>query len=151
MRWLTCLLFLAPLWAQTPSKAVDAVLDDWHQAAAKADEARYFGHFAASGVFMGTDATERWTVPEFRAWAKSAFNRKATWNFHPRDRHVSFSADGAVVWFDEMLDTANLGVCRGSGVLIREGGEWKIAQYNLSVPIPNSIVDKLVKEIGAAK
>jgi len=49
-----------------------------------------------------------------------------------------------------MLDTPNLGVCRGSGVLVRQSGEWKIAQYNLSVPIPNSIVDGLVKQIAAA-
>lgn len=126
-----------------------AVLDDWHQAAAAADESRYFGHFASDGVFMGTDATERWTVSEFRVWAKPYFDRKKAWSFKPRDRRIAFSQDGATAWFDEMLDTPNLGVCRGSGVLIRQSGDWKIAQYNLSVPIPNSIVDALVKQIGA--
>jgi hypothetical protein len=151
MRWVYCLLLALPAFAQTPAKAIDDVLDDWHRAAASADEARYFGHFAANGVFMGTDATERWTVPEFRQWAKPQFQRKSAWNFHPRDRHVSLSADGATGWFDEMLDTPNLGVCRGSGVLVRVGAEWKIAQYNLSVSIPNSIVYALVKEIAAAK
>jgi SnoaL-like domain len=151
MRWIYCLLLAIPAFAQPPAKAIDAVLDDWHRAAASADEARYFGHFAANGVFMGTDATERWTVPEFRQWAKPQFQRKSAWNFHPRDRHVSLSADGATAWFDEMLDTPNLGVCRGSGVLVTEKGEWKIAQYNLSVAIPNSIVYALVKEIAAAK
>ena len=45
-------------WAQTPAQQVAAVLDDWHQAASVADEARYFGHFAPNGIFMGTDATE---------------------------------------------------------------------------------------------
>lgn len=150
MRWISFLLLALPVFAQTP-KAIDAVLDDWHRAAATADEARYFGHFAANGVFMGADAAERWTVPEFRQWAKPQFQRKSAWDFHPRDRHVSLSADGATAWFDEMLDTPNLGLCRGSGVLVREKGEWKIAQYNLSVPIPNSIVYTLVKEIAAAK
>jgi hypothetical protein len=29
------------------------------------------------------------------------------------------------------------------------GGQWKIAQYNLSVPIPNALVDGIVKQIGA--
>jgi hypothetical protein len=53
---------------------------------------RYFGHFAANGVFMGTDATERWTVSEFRVWAKPYFDRKKAWNFKPRDRHIAFSA-----------------------------------------------------------
>jgi len=48
-----------------------------------------------------------------------------------------------------MLDTPNLGVCRGSGVLVKLGGKWKIAQYNLSVPIPNALVGAIVKQIGA--
>jgi SnoaL-like protein len=47
-----------------------------------------------------------------------------------------------------MLDTLNLGVCRGTGVLVLLGGKWKIAQYNLSVPIPNAMVAGIVKQIG---
>ena len=35
----------------------------WHDAAAKADEERYFAHFAEGGVFAGHRRTERWTVP----------------------------------------------------------------------------------------
>ncbi len=135
--------------AQTPAQQVAGVLDDWHQAASVADEGRYFDHFAPNGVFMGTDATERWTVTEFRAWAKPQFKRKSAWSFKPRDRHVDFSADRKTAWFDEMLDTPNLGLCRGSGVLVSLGGKWKIAQYNLSVPIPNALVDNIVKQIGA--
>ena len=136
-------------FGQTPAQQVSAVLNDWHQAASVADEARYFGYFAPNGVFMGTDATERWTVTEFREWAKPQFKRKAAWSFKPRDRHIDFSADGKTAWFDEMLDTPNLGLCRGSGVLVLLGGKWKIAQYNLSVPIPNALVDGIVKQIGA--
>jgi hypothetical protein len=135
--------------AQNRVQLVAAVLDDWHEAASVANEARYFGHFAANGVFMGTDATERWTVTEFRAWAKPHFQRKSAWSFKPRDRHVEFSADGKLAWFDEMLDTPNLGVCRGSGVLVLTGKAWKIAQYNLSIPIPNDLADAIVKEIAA--
>ena len=97
---------------------------------------------------MGTDASERWTVKEFRDWARQHFQQKKTWNFKPRDRHVEFSSDGNTAWFDEMLDTANLGVCRGSGVLTLQGGQWKIAQYNLSIPIPNDIAANVVKEIA---
>jgi hypothetical protein len=135
--------------AQTPAQQIAAVLDDWHQAASVSDEARYFGHFAPNGVFMGTDATERWTVTEFREWAKSRFQKKATWSFTPRNRHIELSADRKTAWFDEMLDTLNLGVCRGSGVVVLLAGKWKIAQYNLSVPIPNALVDGIVKQIGA--
>lgn len=137
-------------FAQTAESRVGAMLDDWHQAAAAADEARYFAHFAPNGVFMGTDATERWTVAQFRAYAKPYFDRKAAWSFRPHDRHVDFSADGGTAWFDEMLDTPNLGPCRGTGVVVRMGGEWKLAQYNLSIPIPNAIAAAVVKEIAGA-
>ena len=65
--------------------------------------------------------------------------------FKAVERHVTFSSDSAIAWFDEMLDTPNLGPCRGSGVLVLDKGRWKIAQYNLSVPIPNDLM-KEVKE-----
>jgi hypothetical protein len=146
----TLLLVVWAVQAQSRSERVAAVLDDWHQAASVADEARYFGHFTPDGVFMGTAATERWTVSEFRVWARPYFAKGKAWNFKPRDRHVAFSEDGKVAWFDEMLDTANLGVCRGSGVLTMVGSVWKISQYNLSVPIPNSLVDGIVKQIAGA-
>jgi ketosteroid isomerase-like protein len=142
--------FAAVAWAQAPAAKVAAAIDDWHQAAAAADEQRYFGHFAPDGVFMGTDATERWTVAQFRVWAKPHFDKKKAWNFKAHDRHVAFSADGATAWFDELLDTPNLGPCRGSGVVVKIGNDWKIAQYNLSIPIPNALADAVVKEIAAA-
>jgi hypothetical protein len=144
------LLVVWAMQAQSPSDRVAAVLDDWHQAASVADEARYFSHFAPDGVFMGTDATERWTVSEFRVWARPYFAKGKAWSFKARDRHVAFAGDGKVAWFDEMLDTPNLGVCRGSGVLTMVEGVWKISQYNLSVPIPNSLVDGIVKQIAGA-
>jgi hypothetical protein len=97
---------------------------------------------------MGTDAAERWTITEFRKWARPHFEDKKTWDFKARDRHINFSPDGQTAWFDEMLDTGTLGVCRGSGVVTLIGNEWKIAQYNLSVPIPNSMVSGVVKQIA---
>lgn len=148
-------LLTAGLWligsvafAQNAAQRVGSVLDDWHHAAAVADEARYFGYFAPNAVFMGTDATERWTATAFHAWAKPYFDKKKAWTFHPRDRHIDFSGDGKTAWFDELLDTENLGLCRGSGVLVLLKGQWKIAQYNLSIPIPNALVDGIVKQIG---
>jgi hypothetical protein len=149
LRRLSLILFLGlRAAAQTPESRIAAMIDDWHQAASVADEARYFGHFAPHGVFMGTDATERWTVAQFREWAKPHFQGKTAWSFRAHDRHIDFSSDGATAWFDEMLDTPNLGPCRGSGVVVRIGGEWKIAQYNLSIPIPNALAAAVVKQIA---
>jgi ketosteroid isomerase-like protein len=126
------------------------VLDDWHKAAAAADEDRYFRHFAADAVMFGTDATERWTRDEFRVWAKPHFAKGKGWTFKAVKRHVSFSKDGAIAWFDESLDTMNLGPCRGTGVLVLDGDRWRIVQYNLSVPIPNEVFDDVKKIIDAA-
>ena len=36
---------------------------------------------------------------------------------------------------------------RGTGVLKMVGSEWKIAQYNLLLPIPNDLMMKYAKEI----
>ena len=57
-------------------------------------------------------------------------------------------SEGGVAWFDEDLDTTRLGRGRGSGVLVRDpNGEWKVAQYNLSIPIPNERFDEVQKII----
>ncbi|EMR00922.1 nuclear transport factor 2 family protein [Cesiribacter andamanensis] len=130
--------------------AVDQVLNDWHQAAAEADFERYFGHFNSdSSIFMGTDASERWTVAEFKPWAKPYFDRGRAWTFTPHNRWVYFSAEGTMAWFDEELDTPNLGPSRGSGVLIRTAGGWKLEHYNLTIPIPNALVDRVVVQIDS--
>ncbi len=146
MRWLVLALLVAcgspARPAEPPPRAVvDAevsrVLDDWHDAAARADEARYFAHFADGAVFLGTDGTERWTVPQFRAYAHPHFAAGKAWTMRATRREITFRGD--VAWFDEDLDSAGLGAVRGSGVLVRDAasGAWKVAQYNLSVPIPN--------------
>jgi ketosteroid isomerase-like protein len=150
-----CLLASVPLGIvghaqEDRQRQVSAVLDDWHRAAAAANEARYFSHFTPDAVFMGTDATERWTRDEFRNWAQPYFAKGKAWTFKATRRHMTFSKDGHVAWFDEDLETANLGPCRGSGVLVRDGDAWKIAQYNLSVPIPNEAFKDVKKIIEAA-
>lgn len=132
-------------------KAVDAVLDDWHEAAAMANFDQYFNHFASdSAIFLGTDASERWTVSEFKDYAKPHFDSGDAWNFTPVERHIYISDNGKTAWFDESLDTPNLGPARGSGVLKLRNEKWKIAHYNLSIPIPNDIVDTVVKQVEEA-
>lgn len=131
--------------------AASAVLDGFHAAAARADEEAYFGLLAPNAVFIGTDATERWDKAAFRAFAHPYFAAGTGWTYTPRNRHVGFSRDGKVAWFDELLDNANYGECRGSGVLEKGDGGWKIVQYNLSVPMPNDIAKDLVARIRAAK
>jgi hypothetical protein len=150
MRLAPLLCTTVVLSAQPPAeKAVTVVLDDWHLAAAQADETRYFSHLAEGAVFLGTDATERWTKAAFRVWAHPHFQRGRAWNFRATRRAITLALDGRTAWFDEDLDTPNLGPCRGSGVLTLEQEHWRIRQYNLSVPIPNALMDAVKKEIEA--
>src|SRR3954464_8749661 len=124
---------LSVILAANPSNDVATVLDDWHLAAASANEDAYFAALDDHAVFLGTDATERWDKDAFRAFAHPYFAKGKAWNFKVTRRAISFSPDGKVAWFDEDLDTPNLGPCRGSGVLLLEDGRWKIAQYNLTL------------------
>ena len=116
--------------------AIAAALDDFHAAAAASDEPRYFAHFTDDGVFLGTDATERWHVTAFRAYAHPHFEAGHGWVMHASRRDIVVRGD--IAWFDEDLDTRNLGPARGSGVLERGAdGAWRVAQYNLAITIPN--------------
>lgn len=134
---------------EVSTEDVNRVLDDWHNAASEGDFERYFNHFESdSSIYMGTDATERWTVSEFRPWSQPYFEDGMAWDFTPTFRKIYFSENGLTAWFDEELDTPNLGPARGTGVLIRnDNEEWKIVHYNLSIPIPNSISNDVVEQI----
>ena len=127
--------------------AIGGVLDAWHAAAASADEEKYFSFFTPDAVFLGTDASERWTRDEFRKWAHPYFARGKAWSFKSVARWITFAPDHTVAWFDEALDTPNMGPCRGSGVLVATTSGWKIAQYNLAVTIPNDLADEFKKRI----
>lgn len=127
---------------------IHTMLDGWHEAASQANFEKYFNYFENdSSIFIGTDATERWTIAEFRPWSKPFFDSGKAWSFIAESRVVYFSENGLTAWFDETLATPNLGPCRGSGVLNITDNGWKISHYNLSVPIPNEIVNGVVKQI----
>ncbi len=76
-------------------------------------------------------------------WAKPFFEKGKTWNFTSLKRNIYFSPDGNFAWFDELLDT-QMKICRGSGVLEKKDGKWKIRQYVLSMTIPNEVADEVV-------
>lgn len=128
-------------------EAVSAVLDALHDAASKADGERYFALFDPAAVFFGTAPEERWTVDEFRAFADPYFEAGRGWTYRKVSRHVFLSAGGDTAWFDEELDNDKYGRCRGTGVLLRTAEGWKIAQYNLTIPIPNELAPEVVEKI----
>lgn len=124
-------------------------LDDFHKRASLAQGTEYFDHFAPDAIFLGTDITERWTVDEFKAYAMPFFEKGKGWTYLPEERHIYLSKSGETAWFDETLKSQNYGATRGSGVLVKRNGEWKIAQYHLTVPVPNALLPKVVEMIEA--
>jgi ketosteroid isomerase-like protein len=146
------LALLTPLTlAAQETTAIASVVDAFHSAASRADEEAYFALLAPNAVFIGTDATERWDKAAFLAFAHPYFSKGKGWIFTPRNRHIDLSRDGKVAWFDEMLDSATYGECRGSGVLEKLDGGWKITQYHLTIPMPNDLAKDLVARIREAK
>lgn len=130
------------------SKEIAVLLDSFNVAAATARYDKYFSYFTEDAIFIGTDATERWNKKEYMAWAKPYFDKKRTWNFSSIDRHISIDETGNRAWFDELLKT-QMKICRGSGVLVKKGTEWKLDQYVLSTTVPNTILDSVISLKGA--
>jgi hypothetical protein len=80
-------------------------------------------------------------------FSKPYFDAGKAWTFIPVNRNVYTGRNKNIAWFDEVLNSEHMGICRGSGVLVRNQDEdWKIKHYVLSLAIPNSLVDQLVKQ-----
>jgi ketosteroid isomerase-like protein len=127
-------------------KEIDAVLDAFHAAASEADEERYFAALASDAVFLGTAPGERWAGESFREFVHSYFSRGKGWSYVPSARSIDIAPDGRTAWFDETVEYAAYGACRGSGVLRRDE-EWRIVQYNLTIPVPDELAPELVTRI----
>ncbi|WP_116365221.1 nuclear transport factor 2 family protein [Parahaliea mediterranea] len=147
-KWLALLFLLSLGVHAAPQDDITAVLDRFHDAAARADLPTYRQQMTTDIVFLGTDASERWQGAEFIAFAKPYFDKGQGWTYRPRARHIDIAASGEVAWFDELLDNDKLGLCRGSGLLLKTDSGWKIAQYNLSMPIPNAMIENVAQAIG---
>lgn len=119
------------------TKQVNTFIDAWHDDAANARMA-YFDKIAPDGVYIGTDKSELWHKDAFKTWAKPYFDRKSAWAFKATKRNVYSSADGKIVWFDELLDT-QMGPCQASGVLRKTDQGFAIEHYQLSMAVPNEV------------
>lgn len=143
-------IFSFILLAQDEKVNIENLLDQWHQAAANADQQAYFDFIAADGIYIGTDATENWTKAEFYEWSMSYFENGKAWSFKATERNIYFSKEKSIVWFDEQLKYSG-GVLRGSGVLAKEKDKWKLKQYVLSLPVPNEKFKDVIEVIKEEK
>ncbi len=126
------------------SDEIRKLLDSLNVAATRADYTKYFSYYTENATYNGTDATENWDKESFMVWAKPYFDAKTTWNFKSVKRDLHFGEHNDIAWFDELLST-QMKICRGSGVVVKQNGKWKIQQYVLSMTIPNSKLDEVVK------
>jgi len=123
---------------------INATVNAWHKAAAEARYEDYFSLMTDSGVFIGTDATENWQNKAFKSFSKPYFDKGKAWTYIPLERNVYLNKGQNTAWFDEILDS-RIKICRGSGVLIKEKGKWKIAHYVLSMTVPNEKAMEVVR------
>lgn len=149
MKYLPLLFLLIISCASTKNNdqqktEISTVLDNWHKAAADANYDNYFDTMSDESIYIGTDATENWNKKQFQAFAKPYFDKGKAWNFKAIERNIYFSKNGKNVWFDELLST-QMKLCRGSGVMVQENGQWKIKHYVLSMTVPNDNMDEVVK------
>lgn len=128
----------------------EALLNQLHLAATNADWDTYFNVYLPEATFIGTDAAEHWNMAEFEGYARPTDG----WHYTLKSRtfvSINTASNDQVLMFDELLDSASYGLCRGTGTLIKRDNRWKVAQYHLSFPIPNNIAKEITARIKVEK
>jgi|GEM_PF-866863 len=115
----------------------ETTLDALHKAGADANKTAFTALLAQDVVFLGMDGANRLEGPAVRDFVSENFASGNGWTYRSSQRETRLSADGTVAWFDESLEHDQLGRGRGTGVLVRNSEGWKVAQYNLTVPLLN--------------
>lgn len=144
MKNLLLIIILLSSFSFAQKEEIDSLINNWHYAASVADSETFFGFMADDAIYLGTDATERWTKKEFYDWSYKYFQRNSAWTLKPLNRFIIIDDENNIAWFDESLDTG-MGPCRGSGVLKKINNEWKLIHYNLALTIPNEAISDIKK------
>ena len=126
---------------------INKVLDKLHKYASEANGKKYFELFNEQAVFHGTDFNERWAIDEFKKYAQNRFDTGTGWTYTSLERNIFINSSNTTAWFDEIVINEKYGKFRGTGVLSKVDGMWKIDQYNLLFPIPNDLLLKYTKEV----
>ncbi len=121
---------------------LNTLVNNWHKSASNANFSEYFNSMSDDFIFLGTAPNERWNKTEFASFSKPYFYKGKAWDFKPSNRKWTIKKN--IAWFDEDLDTWMKG-CRGSGILEKQKGEWKLVYYNLTVLIENEKIKEFIK------
>lgn len=114
-------------------------LNAFQQAGAEADSTAFLALLSTDAVLLGVDGTNRLEGQSLRSFVSEQFSRGEAWGYRSYQREIRLSADGVVAWFNEALEHDRLGHGWGSGVLIKTGAGWRIAQYNFSIVVPDDM------------
>lgn len=126
----------------------NGVLTSWHLAADQGLYEFYFDQMTDDSVFLGTDASERWTKAEFMEYAREPFSDGNGWTYKQIESHIAFDDDRETAWADELLENEKYGILRGTSVLRKVNDRWKIAHYSLTFLVPNERAARVVEVIG---
>jgi ketosteroid isomerase-like protein len=135
---------------QSEQELIAQVIDGMHAAASRADLAAFLRAYTGDGVFMGTDDWERWSRPDtLDAYVTDRFKDGTGWQYTSVQRHIKIAAEQKIAWFDEITVSPKWGRFRGTGVMHKIQGQWKIAHYSLSFLVPNEAWER-VSQISQA-
>ena len=100
---LTVQLCSFSILAVNDERNIAKVLNSFHQAAAEAQAKPYFNLMSQDAIFLGTDANERWSKEEFKAFVAPYFSKGTGWIYTPTERNISLVKQGQLAFFDELL------------------------------------------------
>jgi hypothetical protein len=123
---------------------LDSLMNKWHHSAAVADSVFFFGFMSENAIYLGTAPEERWTKTQLMDFALPYFRKGKAWDFKTNQRNWYYSQDSQTAWFEESLSTW-MEECRGSGVLTKQGADWKLVHYNLTVLIENEKIKEFIE------
>jgi len=125
---------------------VDILMDKFHKSTSAGDGDMMVSCLSDQFVFLGTDAKERWERAPFESYARERFSKNSSWTYKLLKRNVTKVSDSFYI-FDESLKNSYLGTCRSTGSIVLQKGSLKLAQYSLSMPVPNDIILGFVDQI----
>lgn len=131
------LLSLAATLQALAEPTPEAALSALHEAGASANPTAFISLLTQDAVVLGIDGERRLQGQALRDFINASFAGGKSWAYRSSERQIHLSADAAVAWFDELLEQESAHG-RSTGVLVRTGEGWKIAQYNVTLPLANA-------------
>ena len=81
-------------------------------------------------------------------WHDDAANARMAYFDKIAPDGVYISGDKSLIWFDELLDTPNMGPCMASGVIRKTAKGFEIVHYQLSMAVPNEVAGQVTELIA---